>query len=176
MNWFTSDQHYGHRNIITYCGRPFVTPDGQPDLEAMHRVLVERWNDRVGKDDDVDVLGDFSFGRIDVVAARLQVLKGRKHLVKGNHDRHSNAAFLAAGFSTVQKCLWLTKDILLIHRPQDWIRHGDPFRPPIVLSGHHHERYKTMRAQDGALYVNVGVDVRGFAPVTLEDLGLTPGR
>jgi calcineurin-like phosphoesterase family protein len=170
--WFTSDQHYGHRNIITYCGRPFVLPGREPSLAMMHDTLDQRWNLRVKDEDEVYVVGDFSFGPLAVVASRLKRLNGRKHLVRGNHDRHSNAAFRRAGFETVQKALWLDEWTLVIHRPQDWVNHALLEQGPRlrVISGHHHGLYKVKVDALGATWYNVGVDVRGFAPVTLQEL------
>ena len=52
--WLTSDLHFGHENIIRYCDRPFA------DVDAMNRALVDRWNEVVGDDDVVWVLGDFA--------------------------------------------------------------------------------------------------------------------
>jgi hypothetical protein len=43
--WFTADLHLGHRNIISYCDRPFES------VGAMNRALIARWNEAV--DDDV---------------------------------------------------------------------------------------------------------------------------
>lgn len=40
--FFTSDQHYGHVNIIGYCGRPFA------DVSAMNEAMVARHNATVG--------------------------------------------------------------------------------------------------------------------------------
>lgn len=35
--WFISDTHFGHENIIRFCGRPFR------DVEEMNAELIRRW-------------------------------------------------------------------------------------------------------------------------------------
>ena len=42
MTYFTSDQHFGHENIIRFCQRPFR------GAAEMNEVLVEKWNAKVG--------------------------------------------------------------------------------------------------------------------------------
>jgi len=79
--WFTSDLHLGHANIIGYCDRPW------PDVEAMDRGLVERWNEVVADGDEVWVLGDVAMGRIEHSLGLIRSLAGTKLLVPGNHDR-----------------------------------------------------------------------------------------
>ena len=54
--YFTADLHLGHRNIISYCDRPFR------DVDDMNAGLVERWNDTVRPGDEVIVLGDLVAG------------------------------------------------------------------------------------------------------------------
>lgn len=87
--WFTSDSHFGHKNILEYepIARPFST------LEEMHEVLIERWNSVVASQDIVYHLGDFAFGRHNVAIG--SKLNGRKKLVMGNHDTYPTADYLA---------------------------------------------------------------------------------
>jgi calcineurin-like phosphoesterase family protein len=79
--WFTSDEHYFHKNICRFAGRPFES------VEKMNRALIENHNSIVGPDDDVYHLGDFCFARIDQTESILRQLSGNHHFVRGNHDK-----------------------------------------------------------------------------------------
>lgn len=57
MNWFISDTHFNHTNIINYCNRPFSTTD------EMDQAIISGINDCVKSDDTLWHLGDFMFGR-----------------------------------------------------------------------------------------------------------------
>jgi hypothetical protein len=81
-HWYTSDHHFGHKNIIAHNSRPFAS------VEEMDEALIARWNSVVGPDDVVYHLGDFSFGP---QAYYLPRLNGEKHLVQVTMTR---------GFST----------------------------------------------------------------------------
>ncbi len=52
MDFFTSDTHFGHKNIITFCSRPFET------IDEMNDNLIKNWNDMVKPTDRVFVVGD----------------------------------------------------------------------------------------------------------------------
>ena len=47
MIYFTADTHFGHENVIRFCGRPYAT-----DAE-MDEALIENWNSRVKGNDTV---------------------------------------------------------------------------------------------------------------------------
>jgi calcineurin-like phosphoesterase family protein len=80
MIYFTSDLHLGHANIIKLCNRPFSS------LEEMNETLIANWNARVTNGDEVYVLGDLMFRVIDSPEKYLTRLRGKKHLILGNHD------------------------------------------------------------------------------------------
>lgn len=165
--WFTSDTHFGHTNIIGYCGRPFTKADGQPDVERMNEVLIERWNARVAPDDVVWHLGDFSFGGVDRVRSVKAWLNGHVHLVLGNHDRLTNTQYRSMGFEPHRsEKLWVDgMRIRMRHSPSGL----DLERFDMGLVGHVHERWRE-RIVQGRRVINVGVDVRDFAPRTLDEL------
>ena len=50
MTFFTSDQHFGHFNIIRLYSRPFGT------VEEMDEALLSKWNAKVKADDTVYIL------------------------------------------------------------------------------------------------------------------------
>lgn len=89
--WFTSDQHYDHVNadntkgILHYCAGRRALWD--LDIHAMNLGLAERWNDTVGDNDYVMVLGDFAMGKRAESVQWGQWLRGKwKGLIPGNHD------------------------------------------------------------------------------------------
>lgn len=88
--WFVSDTHFRHKNItLHHPGRALDGGFDPADLDAHDGWLKELWNSVVGKDDDVYVLGDFSFGSRDWTVRLLHQLHGRKNLILGNHDKSS---------------------------------------------------------------------------------------
>lgn len=175
--WFTSDQHFGHRNIITYCGRPFA------DVEEMNAELVRRWNDVVEVGDTVYVLGDFAMGLLGQTLPFARQLTGNKILVPGNHDRcwigHGGtrkgwiAAYLEAGFDEIRQGTFeldlAGTTVLINHFPYVGDSHdGDRFEKwrPVdeggwLLHGHIHQK----RLLSDRM-INVGVDVWEFYPVS----------
>lgn len=184
MIYFTSDPHYWHTNVITYCNRPFT------DCTHMNESLINNWNDVVGPDDTVYCLGDFSlaFRPVEIVTPRLA---GRKILVPGNHDFcHS---YNRKSRKPDKKIEWVKKyedngwivlpeqttmdipdvgTVNLCHHPyvlesvddkyKDWRPTDDG---KWLICGHIHEKWKIQGKM-----INVGVDQWGFKPVSIEEI------
>ena len=81
MIFYTSDLHLGHANIIRHCNRPFAS------VEDMDEALIGNWNAKVTDGDTVHILGDLMFRNSCPSEEYLSRLKGKKHLVVGNHDK-----------------------------------------------------------------------------------------
>lgn len=173
-NWFTSDEHYGHFNIVKYCFRPFGT------VEDMTRELVAKHNAVVGKDDTVWHLGDFAFDK-KLISEVLSQLNGTHHLVSGNHDethpchkKHEAAIrkYCLLGFASVRHEVHLGPYVMnhLPYRGDRSEHDRYPEHRPVddgkwLLHGHVHEKWKIRERM-----INVGVDQWGFAPVHWDQL------
>ena len=81
MWFFTADEHYYHKNIIEYTGRPFK------GIKDMHEVLINNHNDIVGDKDTTVHAGDFAFGSIGKVRKVIKRLNGKHIFLKGSHDK-----------------------------------------------------------------------------------------
>ena len=55
MNFYIGDTHFGQAEAINFDFRPFI------DADEMDRVMIRLWNEKVSPDDDVWILGDFTF-------------------------------------------------------------------------------------------------------------------
>lgn len=82
--WFVSDLHFGHESIIDFDNRPWRT------IKEHDQGLIDRWNEVVGKNDIVYVLGDVFMGEYAVKLNRivdvLLKLNGKIAIIGGNHD------------------------------------------------------------------------------------------
>ena len=118
--YLTSDLHFGHKNIIKYEHRNYETVD------EMDKDYIERWNNKVKKDDLIYILGDFSWYKAEKTMEILKQLKGRKVLIVGNHDEIylNNKDFDRSLFEEIcyYKELKINKTkIILFHYPIiDW--------------------------------------------------------
>ena len=155
--FFTADTHFGDHRTINIWRRPFT------NTTKMDALLVERWNATVAPDDEVWHLGDVA-RRPGQVAALLSRLNGAKHLLRGNND--SDETLAAPGWASLGDYAELEIDgrkLVLCHYPfRSW---NGQHRGSINLHGHSHGRLKPVPRQ-----YDVGVDVHGFAPVTLAQL------
>jgi calcineurin-like phosphoesterase family protein len=91
--FFTADTHFGHKNVMKYCNRPFSS------VEEMNDSIINTWNSVVGELDTVVHLGDFSFLKPDESRKVMEQLNGHIILVRGNHDY--DKIIDACGFSDV---------------------------------------------------------------------------
>ena len=162
MIYFTADPHYCHANIIKMCDRPFA------GLEEMHAALMANWNAVVGKQDEVYILGDLVYkGKASQANEILKKLRGRKFLIKGNHEKYLNDAdFDMSAYEWVKDYHVLNYEdarFVLFHYPiLEWEHYH---RKSAHLFGHIHSklfRHPKERA------FNVGVDNNDFAPVSAE--------
>lgn len=84
-NFYISDTHFDHENIIRLAHRPFAS------LDDMNAEMIKRWNAVVTADDVVYHLGDFSWKRRAYWA---QQLNGEIVYLRGNHDNKADKDYL----------------------------------------------------------------------------------
>lgn len=158
--WFTSDNHFGHANIIKYCNRPFKS------VAEMDEAMIANWNETVAPNDIVYHLGDFIFEKNESTRGQwiLGRLNGKKRLIAGNHDRSKTRNLHGWDYvSDYEEITMGAQKIILAHFPfKTWnkVHHG-----AINLHGHSHGKMAGCQLQH-----DVGVDVWDFRPVNLETL------
>jgi len=90
--FFTSDTHYSHKNICRATTEWTDAEDKTRDfksLEHMNSTIVDNINSRVGEDDILFHLGDWSFGGFEKIQEfRDRIVCKNIHLILGNHDHH----------------------------------------------------------------------------------------
>ena len=154
--WLTSDTHFNHRNIIDYCGRPFL------DVPHMNQSLIDSWNSVVSPQDTVYHLGDIGFRKPQNLEEIFFALNGRKIFIKGNHDSGNTLEKTSAD---------------MVHNPMAYFvdcRYNHS-KNDLLFYGHVHER-----AASGLHYVengkrkilayHVGVDTNNCRPVDLDEI------
>ncbi len=168
MIFFTSDLHLGHNNIIKHCNRPFSS------VEEMDETLIVNWNSRVGDGDSVYILGDLMFRNTVPPDEYLRRLKGKKHLIVGNHDRYwMKDADLDKYFCSIDNLLYMTtgkEQCVLCHYPMMTWPH---VHRSYMVFGHIHnntdQAFWRLIEQSEVMF-NAGVDVNYFFPVTFDEM------
>lgn len=168
MIYYISDLHIGHKNAIRFDERPFA------DIDEMEREIVRRWNDKVGTDDDIYILGDVFYHYKGDKAEFLKKLGGRLHLIVGNHDFEilKNEAALGC-FESVDKLRQIIDDgrhVVMCHYPIiSWNKkHFGAYH----VYGHVHSKVneETMFMMKQERAFNAGCMINNFEPCTLDEL------
>jgi calcineurin-like phosphoesterase family protein/2'-5' RNA ligase len=167
---FIGDTHFDHRATITrFIHRPFS------DIDRMNEAIRYNWNRRVGENDKVYFLGDYTgpppkdweeyYKELRRVTGRL---RGIKVSILGNHDR-------IGGCMEFEKARILRVGqyrFLLIHNPSDRRVKTIKAKYDWVIHGHVHnnemDRYPFINGEQKT--INVGVELLDYEPVSLEHL------
>lgn len=168
MIYFTADLHFYHEKIIAHAKRPFRS------AEEMDQALIQRWNSRVSFDDEVYILGDVTMKGAALAMECLSALRGKKHLIRGNHDRFVDSPnFEPSLFASIQHYGELTYQntrFILFHYPiAEW---NGFYRGAVHLHGHQHNHgdYNLNQREAGLLRYDVGVDANNMEPVSAEEI------
>lgn len=156
--WVWSDTHFGHKNIIKYCDRPY------PDVRLMLECLIGNYQSVVKPEDICIWVGDVGFMEDIEINNILAQLNGYKILVVGNHDFH-HGKLRNLNFDETHLLYHLCVededlDLVFTHYPQDNL----PLNVANV-HGHTHNRNTGVRQQ-----INVSVEVIGYKPINLTSL------
>lgn len=167
--FFTSDTHFNHDREFVYSPRGFKT------IQEMNGTLVKNWNETVGNDDDIYVLGDFFLGTdFNYIQEVLNKLNGRIHLVTGNHDTPSKIIEYTSWNNIVKiadalRIRYKKREFFLCHYPVLTASlEQDPDKAVINLFGHTHSKDKFY--EDRPYMYNVAVDANDNKPVEIEEI------
>lgn len=172
--FFTSDTHFGHRNIIRLCNRPYES------IEEMNAKLIENWNSVVDEHDVVYHLGDFALGGSTLWNNILNQLNGQIILIIGNHDRKNLRKKYSDRFLDIKSQMQIElegKSIYLNHYP--FLCYGGTYKEEEAtwqLFGHVHSGPNSAGADCERLkylfpyQYDVGVDNNNYTPVSWEQV------
>lgn len=149
--FFTSDEHYGHDNIIQYCSRPFS------NTQEMDEEMIKRHNSVVTNKDIVIHAGDFTLRNTKEGENYLRRLNGEHIFIRGSHDKWRE--YLPY---VIEKKIDGMYVVVCHYAMRTWPKmHYDS----IQLFGHSHGTLPAIKNQ-----LDIGVDSNDFYPITLEQI------
>lgn len=182
--WVTADLHFGHPNIVKFTRQDGSKLRPWDDHEQHDQDIIRFWNELVAEGDRVYLLGDVCIRRQDLW--KLGQLKGRKVLIKGNHDIFKLKEYLPY-FDDIRACVVgkmkdEAKRYVLTHvpvHPDSLIRfgvniHGHLHSGNVMKKGpmYDHSDFllnkKTDLTPDNR-YICVSLEHTNFRPVQLSD-------
>ena len=162
----TSDWHFCHDKAFLYVPRGFASAG------EMNEIIIQNYNSVVSDNDDVYMLGDAILSNTEKGLECMRRLRGRLHLIRGNHDsakrweeyaKLKNVTELAAAcYLKVGKY-----NFFLSHFPCITSNFDDdkaPWQRTLSISGHTHSK-ELFNAKTS---YNACVDAHNNFPVDIE--------
>lgn len=171
MIYFTSDLHFCHDKEFIWKDRGFSS------VWEMNRIIIENWNSIVNQDDDVYILGDLMLNNDGYGLKCLKSLKGKIHIIRGNHDTDSRLEKYRECYNVVEVVdakffKYKNQSFFLSHFPSisnTW-NASKPFNHRYInLCGHVHTKDKFCDMDKGCIY-HVEVDAHNCAPVPIDKI------
>ena len=94
MIWFTSDMHLGHEKALDFTCRPWN------QIDEMDEGIIANINEKVKENDELYILGDYSFKitALEAATLRKKIYCKKVHLVPGNHAKDWNNKLVQGTF------------------------------------------------------------------------------
>ena len=165
--WVTSDLHFSHQREFLY------GPRGFDNVETMMGYVMDRWNELVDEDDDVYVLGDLMLGDNEAGIKMIKQLKGKIHVILGNHDTASRKALYEECYNVVDvKYADVIKfngyTFYLSHYPTMTSNLEKEFSKHCVLNLYAHTHQQTNFYEGLPFCYHIGLDSHNCTPVNIE--------
>lgn len=174
MIFFSSDYHFGHDKEFLW------GPRGLPSMFANSQAIVGNHNAIVKDEDDVYVLGDLMLGDNEYGLQMIKSLKGKLHIILGNHDTDTRIKLYEQLPNVVEityaKVIKIGKQYYyLSHYPTICSNYDDkPYHNHMInLFGHTHQKgnfYWLDEYEENPFMYHVGVDSHGCCPVSAEQV------
>ena len=166
--YLISDTHFCH-------DKPFVyEPRGFNSVDEMNKTIINNWNGIVTDKDDIYVLGDFFLGTdTDYICDIIGNLRGRIHLIIGNHDTPAKIEL----YKERKICEVLYATQIKFKKRLFYLSHyptmtadlqSNPEKAIFNLFGHTHSKDKFYG--DSPYMYNVAVDANDNKPVLIDDI------
>lgn len=177
-NLYIADTHFSHKNIIKFDNRPFAS------VTEMDEYLIEQWNKKVNKDDVVNIIGDFCWGKVNRWLEILEQLKGNKVLIKGNHDLKNIPTSVKNHFQDIKERKVICDEgrkVIMNHYPEPFYWH-DSNETVYMLYGHVHCTAEAIAVEElretiqltlpfhKAQFYNCWCGFYDWAPATLDEI------
>jgi len=156
MLFFTSDEHFGHTNVLKYNNRPWDT------IEEMDAGLICRFNEKVTPQDVTIHAGDFCWcnKKEDAYKKYIDKLNGTHILLVGSHDHWQPSS---------AKYIWRKRIdgqvVMVCHyamRVWESSHYG-----AWMLYGHSHGNLPPIGKQH-----DIGVDNNNYYPVSFDEISI----
>lgn len=160
--WVISDTHFGHVGVTQFLNADGTKLRPWDDPEEMDEAMVANWNRVVDDKDRVYHLGDVVINRRHLKT--LGRLKGRKCLIKGNHDIFKLSDYTPY-FDDIRAYNVIQHNgakVIMSHIP---VHPNQLGRLGINIHGHLHSNV----VGDPA-YINVSVEQIDYTPKLLQEL------
>lgn len=164
--WVYSDPHFYHANIVKFLNFDGSKVRPWDDAEQMTEDLIKMYNEVVDDADRVYILGDVAFTARHMRNS-VSRLKGRKVLVKGNHDPDKHREMYNELFDDVRSYV-VKKGFIMSHIP---IHTQSLARWELNIHGHlHNNTIKDDTGADDKRYFNASVERINWRPKLLDEI------
>lgn len=151
-------------------------PRGFSSTLENSQIIIAHHNEVVNNEDEVYCLGDCMLNNNDYGLEMIKSLKGKIHIICGNHDSNTRIELYKTLPNVVEVCEAKTIKVgkqlyFLCHYPAITSNYDDkPYHSHLInLHGHTHQKTNFIDNDNPFIY-HVGVDSHGCYPVSIEEV------